>query len=296
MADSDDDLAEAVHELTRTIDALRQELESSHRRSGRRLPAPRPPTPEEFFRFADEIAVPATIAVLETSVRALEGFQRALKLARTEREVREQTTETASAVSKRATDLRQSTLSRLDTVLSQLQQATADGTLPADDRATDLLSEARELRDDVDSRLRDVDSDLEGETAASPDGDSDSGAVRIDIQDGGLDDSQRGDDGDGRGADRTDPNPAVDVDAELETLKDQYSDDKEDDGSSNERDGLETDAGSGEFEGDDADGDGEETAESVDTADADDADGSDGASGADDSDDPTDQKNGSDSG
>lgn len=227
MADQDDELANAVRELTRTIDELRQELESSQRRSRFRSPAPRPPTPGELLRFTDEVAIPATVAVLETTVRALEGFQRALKLARTEREVRDRTTDAASATSERASTLRRTTLSRLDTVLAELQRAASDGTLPADERASDLLAEARELRDDVDSRLRDVGEDLETRASESQNPGS-TDPVRIDIKEGSVDDS-RGDTA--SRTDRDDPDPSVDVDAELETLKDQYGVDEGDDSS-----------------------------------------------------------------
>ncbi|MDQ2048951.1 hypothetical protein RBH26_00470 [Natronolimnohabitans sp. A-GB9] len=255
MADHDDELVETVRELTRTVDDLRAELESTQRQSRRpfRPPGPRPPTPRELLRFTDEIAIPATIAVLETSVRALEGFQRALRLARTEREVRDRTNEAASATSDRATELRRTTLSRLDTVLSQLQQAASDGSLPADDRARELLSEARELRDDVDSRLQTsgdagTDRDLEprDDTASS------SETIRIDIEDGPVDEVSGGTarkDGEPDADDAAESH--VDVDAELETLKDRYgdeaaTDDDENDGSndSDGSDGADADTGS----------------------------------------------------
>ncbi|QSW98754.1 DUF7547 family protein [Haloterrigena alkaliphila] len=219
MADHDDELADAVRELTRTIDDLRTELESTRPRSRRRPPFPRPPTPRELLRVTDEVAIPAAIAVLETSVRALKGFQRALELARTEREVRDRTTDATAATSERARDLRQSTLDRLDTVLSELQRAASDGTLPADESARELLSEARALREDVDRRLRGAGDDLERrerESSAAAD------AIRIDIEDGDVRDETADDD----------PDPGVDVDAELETLKDQFGADDDGDGTS----------------------------------------------------------------
>ncbi|ELZ16486.1 hypothetical protein C477_15680 [Haloterrigena salina JCM 13891] len=215
MADPDDELAEAVRELTRTIEELRSELESTQRRPPFRPPAPRPPTPRELLAFTDEVAIPAAIAALETSVRALKGFQRALQLARTERDVRDRTTEATRTAGERADDLRRSTLSGLDTVLAELQRAASDGDLPADEGARELLSEARELRDDVDRRLRDAGDDLERRSTDATD------AVRIDIEDGDPLDGASGDD---------DPesDPGVDIDAELETLKDQYGNDDAD--------------------------------------------------------------------
>lgn len=240
MADPDDELLEAVHELTRTIEDLQTELESTQRRPGGRSPFPRPPRPRELFRFTDEVAIPATVAVLETSVRALEGFQRALRVARTEREVRDRTSEATTTAGRRANELRRTTLSQLDTVLAQLQQAASEGTVPANDSARELLEDARSLRDDIDSRLQDVGADggLETDDAGS------AGGMRIDIEKGPVDDSI-GDD----------PDPSVDVDAELETLKDQYSDDETgpgvDDETDSSDDGDDENGPVGDSDGDD---------------------------------------------
>lgn len=249
MVDHDDELLAAVRELTRTIDDLQQELESTQRRPFQPPPL-RPPTPRELLAFTDEVAVPATIAVLKTSVRALEGFQRALALARTERDVRDRTTEATSATSKRASELRQTTLSQLDGVLARLQQAASDGTLPADDGARELLTEARELRDDVDSRLRDVGADVERRQTEATD------AVRIDIQEGHPDTLQDGDTTANRDS-------RVDVDAELETLKDQYGDESEADGAETDVNGeneVTDDETSASADDDDDDPDGSSSA------------------------------------
>lgn len=226
MDDPDDELVDAVRELTRTIDDLREELDGPH---SRRRPPLRPPTPRELLRFTDEIALPAVLAVLETSVRALEAFQRSLRLVRTEREARDRTGEAVEATSERAADLRRTTLSQLDTVLAELQRAASDGGLPADETARDLLKEARDLRDDVDSRLRDA-ADGESQPAdAETHRPEPEGGVTIDIDDGPLTDdrTEANDADDGRDS-------AVDVDAELETLRDQYA--EEEDGDSSEAD------------------------------------------------------------
>ncbi|QLG47595.1 DUF7547 family protein [Natrinema halophilum] len=233
MADHDDELVDAVRELTRTIDALRTELEES---SARRRPPLRPPTPGEVLRFTDEIALPAVIAVLETSVRALEAFQRSLKLVQGGREARNRTSAAAEATSDRTSELRRTTLSQLDTVLSELQRAASTGGLPADEQARDLLAEARELRDDVDRRLRDV---AEGETEAvdSTPSASDRG-VEIDIENGPLADVGTNADSENAETERTsdDRDSAVDVDAELETLRDRYGSDEDATADSNESD------------------------------------------------------------
>ncbi|MDF9746508.1 DUF7547 family protein [Natrinema salsiterrestre] len=237
MADHDDELVDAVRELTRTIDDLRNELDGSR---SRRRPSLRPPTPRELLRFTDEVALPAALAVLETSVRALEAFQRSLKVVRTERAARDRTSAAAEATSERASDLRRTTLSQLDTVLAELQRAASGGGLPADDEARDLLAEARELRDDVDSRLRDV---AERESDPSDFDRSESeGGVGIDIADGPPSDPEMETDRD------DEDDSAVDVDAELETLRDQYGE---------EDDSSESGDGAGAADSDDADDDGE---------------------------------------
>ncbi|OLZ41249.1 hypothetical protein A6E15_09715 [Natrinema saccharevitans] len=239
MADHEDELVDAVRELTRTVDALRAELEES----GPRRPPLRPPTPRELLRVTDEVALPAALAVLETGVRALEAFQRGLRVVRTEREVRSRTSTAAASTGERADRLRETTLSSLDTVLSELQRAASSGQLPADDEARDLLAEARELRDDVDSRLRAAaETDTEATDLDRSDG---AGGVTIDIEEGPLGDA--GPDGaDGE------PDPAVDVDAELETLRDQYG---EDDSSDSDADSANENASSG-GENDDGTADG----------------------------------------
>ncbi|MWV40618.1 hypothetical protein [Natrialba sp. INN-245] len=211
MADRDDELVEAIRELTRTIDELSDELESPRRR-----PPLRPPTPRELLSFTDEVAIPALLAVLESSVRALEAFQRGLELVRTEREVRDRTTDAVAVSNERANELRKTTLSRLDTVLAELQRASSEGTLPADEHARELLTDARTLRDEVDDRLRAA---TEEDDPVDSDRSSGSRSIEIDVADG-----------DPR-SDSEDPQPgpesAVDVDAELETLKDRYGADEE---------------------------------------------------------------------
>ncbi|WP_293033822.1 hypothetical protein [Natronococcus sp.] len=223
-SDPDDDLANAIRELTRTIEELRTELEEPSRR-GPRFPAPRPPTPRELLRVADEVAIPALVATLESSVRTLEALQRGLEIVRTEREVRDRVDESTGRAGTRANDVRRATLSQLDTVLAELQRAAADGSLPADEDARELLVEARELRDEVDGRLRRA---VEGRDESDEDG-----PIRIDIDqpDGTTETDEDGDESDS----------SVDVDAELETLKDRYSEDERADEATDENERAEDD-------------------------------------------------------
>ena len=235
MADHDDDLAEAIRDLTRTIDDLAEELEPRRRR-----PPLRPPTPREVLAFTDEVAIPALLTALRSSVRTLEAFQRGLEVVRTEREVRDRASETAVRGGDRAKELRRTTLSQLDSVLAELQRAASEGTLPADEQARDLLGEARTLRDEVDERLREATSDADSRASDS------SGPVRIDVQDGTPDEPtvDPGED---------EPDSSIDVDAELETLKDQYGTDEDGDS-----DGTDADADDADDADDSSDSDDED--------------------------------------
>lgn len=231
MTDRDEDLAESVRELAETIDELRAELGPRRRR-----PPLRPPTPRELLRVADEFAIPAALAVLKANVRALEAFQRGIKLVQTEQEARDRTKTAAKSTERRAKKLRKTTVSQLDTVLEELQRGVSDGSVPADERVAGLLEEARTLRDDVDRRLQEVAEQTESNEAQS---------IEIDGEDA---------ESDGAGDVNVDESN-VDVDAELETLKDQFSDDaddqpSEDDGNDSPDDGT----GRGTDDGNNADG------------------------------------------
>ena len=263
MTDRDDELAEAIRELSLTLRALREELESSSRR--RRRPPIRPPSPRELLRFADEVALPTIIAVLEANVRALETFQRSLRLVRRERETRERAVDATETTRERADELRRTSLDRLDAALTELGRAISSED-SRDDRAHELLEEARTLRRELDQRLRDVADSVESTSGT---------ARRIEIEDGptdAADDLSETEDDEGEvNADSgtNERDDGVDVDAELETLKDRYGpqasdeDDEEADGTESNDSGVtddssvdETDDSSvGETEG----GDGDET-------------------------------------
>ncbi|WP_254768358.1 DUF7547 family protein [Salinilacihabitans rarus] len=239
MDGSDEDLAEAVRELSETLRELRRELEREgregrERRRGRPFRF-RPPRPEDLLRFADDVALPTLIALLEATLRSLEAFQRGLALVRRERRARDRTRETAETTRARADELGERALDQLDVALSELQRAlSGEGADVPDDRARDLLVDARELRDEVDRRLRDA-------TAGPEPGDERGRA--IEIEDGSDD------------ADETEADPSVDVDAELETLRERYGPEEDAEG------------GEGNDESDDEDGvaeDGDEEDEATD--------------------------------
>lgn len=193
----DDDLATLVGDLVTTLQRLEDEFEP-RTDSGR----PRPPTPSELLRLTSDVAIPATILLLRTNIEALKLLQRALRMA----DGRPPTAGSGgSDVRQRAQQLSATTLSKLDGALADLQGA-VEGQ-PRNEDARELLSEARKLRTDIEDRLEDRTSG----TGASPDADSPAG-------DGTAPE---------RGGDQPeqDDDVPVDVDAELQSLKDDMTDD-----------------------------------------------------------------------
>ncbi|MFP9192672.1 hypothetical protein ACLI4Q_13570 [Natrialbaceae archaeon A-CW1-1] len=272
MDDRNDDLAAAIRELTATLELLREELDAQ----GPRRPPLRPPTPREVTRFGDEIAIPALIALLEANVRALKALQRGLKVARAERTARGAATDAAGDAAdrtkRRSKELRETTLSHLDRALNELQDAVSGGSIETDDRTRTLLEDAKRLRADLDQRL----ASLEAETH-SRESEFDGSVTRIDIESGSAqsDDTTDVDDHRTNTAD-------VDVDAELETLKDQYAPSSDETDESEEANG---EAGESESSASADDGDGaSDVASSGDGNDGTDDDSTDGTD--DDSDDP----------
>lgn len=159
MSSDDQELTTLVGDLSETVEELQSELESG------RGP-PRPPTPRQLAEFTSEVTIPAIILVLETNVRALRLFQRAL------RHAEGRTGDSAGTQARqRATDLGRATLSRLDDVLTDLAGSLDETS--ADAEARDLLEEVRTLQSEIDARL-DVDSETDSTS-------SDGTSVDVDV-------------------------------------------------------------------------------------------------------------------
>ncbi|MEF8783526.1 MAG: hypothetical protein V5A39_11375 [Haloarculaceae archaeon] len=142
MSDSRQDLPRQIGELARAVEELGSELEPGGR------PPLRPPTPRELTRFTSEVTIPAIVLALETNVRALKLLQRTLRLATDGTRAGEgaggETRERAEAVGRQ-------TLARLDAAFADLQDALA--ARPPDDRARQLLDEARSIQRDIEAQL-----------------------------------------------------------------------------------------------------------------------------------------------
>jgi hypothetical protein len=212
--DDREELADLAADLESVLRDLRTEIGPDRRRgpldSGLRrgpLGFPRPPEPRRVLRFADEVAIPATIAVLEANVKLLQALQRGIRMTESGRQVREE----GSAIGDRAADVSRTTLDRLGSTLEDLQDATARGGTPESGPARELIEEARRLRDEIDQRLRDA----QGTTTLD------------DFQDRGeRDDRDEPDDAEPE-AESAASEVHVDVDAELDSLKEQYADEDE---------------------------------------------------------------------
>lgn len=175
MSDADDEsIARLVADLARSLRDLQRELDDGR--------GPRPPTPGTLLRFADEVAIPGLILLLETNVRALRLLQRAIRIADgRERPARDQET----AARDRAAQLSRTTLDGLDAALAEVQAA-LEGR-PPDDEARQLLEEARRLRAELDERLDAADPDETSDPGRSDvpvDVDSELQSIRDDLDDG----------------------------------------------------------------------------------------------------------------
>ncbi|PSQ58476.1 MAG: hypothetical protein BRD23_06825 [Halobacteriales archaeon SW_9_67_25] len=156
------------------------------------------PTPRALARFTSEVTIPAIVLALETNVRALKLLQRALRLAAGEGPA---TGGRGGEARQRAEELGRETLARLDDALADLQEALAER--PPEDPARELLAEARRLRADIDDRL----------ATDGPGEDTVAGADQSGPRDRGVD---------------------IDVESELQSIKDDLDNGEDDTGGSDE--------------------------------------------------------------
>jgi hypothetical protein len=171
-SDSDPELTELLTDLTRTLRELEREVEPE------RPDGPRLPTPSELSRFTSEVAIPGLILVLRTNIRALQLLRRALRLA----DGRNPSPDGAVTEARsRAEKVGRASLSQLDDVLSELQ--TSLEARPEDDEASEILARARDLREELQNEMERDDTDVSVNDGDSTDGaDMQDDAVSIDIE------------------------------------------------------------------------------------------------------------------
>lgn len=213
MEDRERDLADAADELAETLESLRAELREPPRGP---LGLPRPPTPREFLRFTERYTIPATISLLEAGIRTLELLAAAIRVAdgrALESDSTDRGTGTTPGTDRVAAASRR-TLAALDDALADLQSAAAGGE-PSNPEIQRLLSEARDLRDEVDDRLADATAEnrATGRTAEP---------VNIEVELGEDEAEEAGADGS-----TGDHAGDVDVDRELESIKREFDESKE---------------------------------------------------------------------
>lgn len=217
---AEDDLRERLDELESTLVELRAELDEERRDApqiprglpgGGRRP-PRPPRLSEVLRFTEEYTIPTLISVLETNIRLLRLGGAALRALDPERSA--MPSDEDGAV-RRAIDAgRGLSTDRLAKSLNELDDALA-GTEAPDSEARELLSEAEALSAEIQDRLRDA-TDAAAARRGRTAGDhaEEDESVSIDVSDASEKESADT-------SDEPDDTPAPDVDAELDSIREE---------------------------------------------------------------------------
>lgn len=201
--ESDPELTELLTDLTRTLRELEREVEPE------KPDGPRLPTPSELSRFASEVAIPGLILMLRTNIRALQLLRRALRLA----DGRDPSPDGAVTEARsRAEKVGRASLSQLDDVLSDLQSSLE--ARPTDDEASELVSRARKLREEVQEEIQQDGAEFSPEN------------------------------GDGTATDDSSEAVSIDIESELQSLKDNIDEAEDDDGDEAGTDGDDEDGGS----------------------------------------------------
>lgn len=215
----DRETAELLDELQSTLEALREEVDG---RDGRRRRGP--PTPAELLRFTERHTIPTLVASLEATVEALELVRELLRLIDPERSAGRARTDEAGDRLGRAGE---TAVAGAERVLVDLRRALAAEDVPDDGAARDLVTEARDLSEEVESRLREAREGSDTRRRSSG-GDGESG-VRIDVaaEDSETEESEAAGDEDGETESERTEEGGVDVDAELESIRDEVRSDQD---------------------------------------------------------------------
>lgn len=255
----EEDLRELLADLESTLVELRGELDEERPdtpRIPRGLPgggrrAPRPPRLREVLRFTEEYTIPTLISILEANIRLLRLGGAALRALDPERSA--VPADGDSAVGRALDAGRGFSTDRLTSGLEELNDALS-GTDAPDPEARELLSEAEELSAEVQDRLREARGDRAqsetrregvGRVGEPADGDD---AVHVDVEDGDEPKS------DGESTTGDGETPAPDVDAELDSIREEVRGPPADDAEAAEDDKDGRDDEGGKDGGEDVDG------------------------------------------
>ena len=228
---ADESLPELLDSLEETLATLRTELgpESGGPPTppfGRGRRPPRPPRMREVLRFTDEYTIPTLVAILEANVRLLRLAQAGIRALDPERSVLGESEDWddeasfGSELRRAAGDAGRLSADRLASSLSDLQRALEATDVPENPDARDLLTDARALSAEIEQRLRESreQTDLtrfDRRRHERTNRDADATPVRIEVTDGDEADAETGEEADG------DDEPGVDVDAELDSIKEE---------------------------------------------------------------------------
>lgn len=228
---AEDDLRDRLDELESTLVELRAELDDDRRdapRIPRGLPGggrrpPRPPRLSEVLRFTEQYTIPTLISILETNVRLLRLGGAALRALDPERSA---VPDDGDGAVRRAIDAgRGLSTDRLARSLDELEDALAGTDAPNSD-ARELLSEAEELSAEIQDRLREATDAADARRKRSDD-DSEDGSVSIDVSDaGGATDTE----------DESGDTPEPDVDAELDSIREEVRGSDDENGDADDAD------------------------------------------------------------
>jgi hypothetical protein len=194
----DEELAVLLADLERTLTDLREAVGEDVRRD--RPARRRPPTPGEILRFTEEYTLPTVIALLEATVQSLELLRAVLRLAGPASSAGELRSRLESRDGPETAALRDA--------LADLRDALTGTDLPEDSAARSILTDARELTTEIDERLDEAGDDRRRERRANRERAPSGRGVAINVE-------EEADD-------------AVDVDAELESIRREVTEESED--------------------------------------------------------------------
>lgn len=238
-----EELRELLADLESTLVDLRSELDDDRPDTpriprglpGGGRPAPRPPRLREVLRFTEEYTIPTLVSILEANIRLLQLGGAALRALDPERSAVPRGADGDGAVTRAIDAGRGLSTDRLADSLDELNDALA-GTDAPDPEARELLAEAESLSAEIQDRLRDASDRVAG---ARPEGAAEQpdDAVHLDVADASGDDRTEADT-----SDEPAESPEPDVDAELDSIREEVRGSDEENGSESEGDDTADDA------------------------------------------------------
>jgi ElaB/YqjD/DUF883 family membrane-anchored ribosome-binding protein len=223
-----DDLASLLDELRATLDDLERTLDDDGRAPDRRRRSSAP-SGGDVVRFTEEYTIPTVISVLETTIQSLELLRGVLRLADPDRRFRSDRDGSRGrldGVDRRVVDGTERALDELRQVLTGTEE-------PSDPTARDVFTEARELTAEIESILEEARGDGRSSRAgrrrrgAGDDRrEARSVVIPVDDADGGSESSAgtaetEPDTEDPVPSEDTDSGVEVDVDAELDSIREE---------------------------------------------------------------------------